>query len=126
MKTQLTLAALLAAVVAHDVYLLSTGAEVEVVADVPAEAVELKTADATVLKAEIANAETTKIVKCELATLRFGADGPEREECYCTDGERAGWVTDATKCQGEVMVSGDEVYVKEIVRVIEGVKAVVE
>ena len=120
MKTQLTATAILAAALAGSLgYWTGTEYEqVEVVEPLPPEAVELKTADADALEAELPVASAT----CTLQTLYrpVGKDAAGEwvtepfESCYCLDGKGFGKSVEVDECPGgEVTVSGGKVFVKE-------------
>lgn len=118
-KTTLTLSALLAAALAGNVALISTGEQVEIVEPVSPTAVELKTDDAATLLAELPVAAAT----CTRQTLHrpIGKDADGQwitepfESCYCADGKGFGKSVDSLdECpDGEVTLSGGKVFVKE-------------
>ena len=120
MKKQLTTTAILAAALAGSIGYW-TGTEyqpVEVVEPLSPEAVELKTADADTLKAELPVASAT----CTLQTLHrpVGKDADGQwitepfESCYCLDGKGFGKSVAVDECPGgEVAISGGKVFVKE-------------
>lgn len=87
-KTKLTLAALLAAVAAHDVYLQSTGEEVALAVEVAPEAVEIKGEAKAPIEEKIARTTSTNSFKCSPDEQRGG-------ELFCFDGVDKSFYLDA-------------------------------
>lgn len=106
---QLTAAAVLAAALAGSIGYW-TGAAYEPVELVETSLpVELKTADAAVLAAELTNAGVSGAT-CAYEQLVI--KGQLAEVCYCRNGS-AGWESLAEQCKAEVSVSDGKVFVKE-------------
>lgn len=104
-KKLLTASALAFLAGAGGVYVIENGKTVQ--AEVAAEVVELKDADAVALLAEAEKAGVTGAIKC--ADVGPGSNTPGR--CYCTDGDAVGWLTDASECIDKATIVGGKVYV---------------
>lgn len=105
---KLTYATLLSAAIAGSVgYWTGTSyTRVELVSAVPIEMVELLTADKAVLLAEATTSKAEGRITCAVGVITNHLD-----ECYCTDGDTAGWLTKAADCKSEIEIINGKVYV---------------
>lgn len=108
MKTNLTLSSLLAAAIAGDVYLLSTGNTVEVTPAAPSGVVELSSDAAALILTDDSGAlwpfqDGTQITCAPGGNL----DGVWRDDMeWCTDGKGATWVRPAKGTETLEVYSG--------------------